>query len=106
MGIGEFEVVDDHRQGKVIVNLTGRLNKCGVISPRFDVAIGDIEKWTNNLLPSTVWLCGADHLWGHHGPRGGQKEASWRKDPGILLLNTTLCTCLPAEIKDETMKKK
>ena len=50
--IGEFEVVDDHRGGKIVVNLTGRLNKCGVISPRFDVAIPDIEKWTNNLLPS------------------------------------------------------
>merc|ERR1712188_288409 len=50
--IGEFEVVDDHRSGKIVVNLTGRLNKCGVISPRFDIAINDIEKWTNNLLPS------------------------------------------------------
>merc|ERR1712145_38461 len=50
--IGEFEIVDDHRAGKIVVNLTGRLNKCGVISPRFDIAITDIEKWTNNLLPS------------------------------------------------------
>ena len=50
--IGEFEIVDDHRAGKIVVNLTGRLNKCGVISPRFDVPIRDIEKWTNNLLPS------------------------------------------------------
>ena len=50
--IGEFEVIDDHRGGKIVVNLTGRLNKCGVISPRFDVGIPDIEKWTNNLLPS------------------------------------------------------
>merc|ERR1711892_1096805 len=50
--IGEFEEVDDHRSGKIVVNLTGRLNKCGDISPRFDMAIGDIEKWTNNLLPS------------------------------------------------------
>merc|ERR1719383_1345545 len=37
---------------KIVVNLTGRLNKCGVVSPRFDVAIHDIEKWTTNLLPS------------------------------------------------------
>ncbi|KAK2104482.1 40S ribosomal protein S15a [Saguinus oedipus] len=50
--IGEFEVVDDHRAGKIVVNLTGRLNKCGVISPRFDVQLKDIEKWQNNLLPS------------------------------------------------------
>ncbi|KAH8374981.1 hypothetical protein KR200_010477 [Drosophila serrata] len=50
--IKEFEVVDDHRSGKIVVYLTGRLNKCGVISPRFDVPINDIEKWTNALLPS------------------------------------------------------
>lgn len=50
--IGEFEIVDDHRAGKVVVNLTGRLNKCGVISPRFDVPIVQIENWCNNLLPS------------------------------------------------------
>lgn len=50
--IGEFEVVDDHRSGKIVVNLTGRLNKCGVISPRFDVQIKELEKYTSNLLPS------------------------------------------------------
>merc|ERR1711931_46055 len=50
--IGEFECVDDHRAGKIVVNLTGRLNKCGVISPRFDIAINQVEKWTSNLLPS------------------------------------------------------
>merc|ERR1711915_454521 len=50
--IEEFEIIDDHRAGKIVVNLRGRINKCGVISPRFDVAVGDLEKWTNNLLPS------------------------------------------------------
>mmetsp|Transcript_3217 Transcript_3217/g.3844 ORF Transcript_3217/g.3844 Transcript_3217/m.3844 type:complete len:131 (-) Transcript_3217:59-451(-) len=50
--IGEFEIVDDHRGGKIVVNLIGRINKVGVISPRFDVALVDIEKWINNLLPS------------------------------------------------------
>lgn len=64
--IGEFEIVDDHRAGKIVVEvrsilvsshvffaqLTGRINKCGVISPRFDVEVKDIEKWINNLLPS------------------------------------------------------
>lgn len=50
--IGEFEIVDDHRAGKIVVNLTGRLNKCGVISPRFDVKIKDLERYTRNLLPS------------------------------------------------------
>ena len=32
--IGEFEITDHHRAGKTVVNLTGRLNKCGVISPK------------------------------------------------------------------------
>jgi small subunit ribosomal protein S15Ae len=40
----EFEVIDDHRAGKIVVNLTGRLNKRGVISPRFDVRFKDLEK--------------------------------------------------------------
>jgi small subunit ribosomal protein S15Ae len=50
--IGEFEIVDDHRSCKIVVNLNGRLNKCGVTLSRFDVPISDIEKWINNLLHS------------------------------------------------------
>ncbi|KAL5669814.1 hypothetical protein ACJX0J_022035, partial [Zea mays] len=50
--IGEFEYVDDHRSGKIVVELNGRLNKCGVISPRFDIGVKDIEGWTARLLPS------------------------------------------------------
>ena len=50
--VGEFEYIDDHRSGKIVIQLTGRLNKCGVISPRFNVKFDDIEKWTDNLLPA------------------------------------------------------
>ena len=50
--IGEFEIIDDHRSGKIVVELLGRINKCGVISPRFDVKIKDIERWVNNILPA------------------------------------------------------
>lgn len=50
--IKEFEIVDDHRSGKIVVFLNGRLNKCGVISPRFDVTLNSIEQWAGNLLPS------------------------------------------------------
>lgn len=50
--IGEFEVIDDHRCGKIVVELLGRINKCGVISPRFDVPLGHVERWTNMILPS------------------------------------------------------
>ena len=50
--IDEFEIIDDHRAGKIVVQLNGRLNKCGVISPRFDVKLDAVEKWVGNLLPS------------------------------------------------------
>lgn len=41
-----------------MVELNGRLNKCGVISPRFDVGVKEIEGWTARLLPSRqVSLC-------------------------------------------------
>merc|ERR1712083_1101627 len=50
--IGEFEIVDDHRSGKIVIELIGRINKCGVISPRFDVQTTALETWTTRLLPS------------------------------------------------------
>merc|ERR1711874_842377 len=50
--IGEFEIVDDRRAGKIVIQLQGRINKCGAISPRFDVGVGDFEKWVGNILPS------------------------------------------------------
>ncbi|XP_049387516.1 40S ribosomal protein S15a-like [Solanum stenotomum] len=50
--IGEFEYVDDHRYGEIVVELNGRLNKSCVISPRFDVGVKEIEGWTARLLPS------------------------------------------------------
>jgi len=42
--IGEFEIIDDHRAGKIVVQLLGRINKCGVISPRYDMSIGDLKR--------------------------------------------------------------
>ena len=47
--------MDDHRSGKIVVNLLGRINKCGVVSPRFDVAVKEMEKWVVNLLPSRTF---------------------------------------------------
>ena len=50
--IGEFEVVDDHRSGKIVVNLLGRLNKCVAICPRFDVQLNELEQLQSKLLTS------------------------------------------------------
>merc|ERR1712118_339041 len=53
--IAEFEVVDDHRSQKIVVELNGRLNKCGVISPRYDVSHSELEAWVGRLLPSRLF---------------------------------------------------
>lgn len=50
-GPGRLQV-DDHRAGKIVVELNGRLNKCGVMSPRYDVSFHEIEDWIARLLPS------------------------------------------------------
>ena len=46
--IEEFGIIDDHGAGKILVYLTGRLNKCGVTNPQADVTIRHLEAWTNN----------------------------------------------------------
>ncbi|GBE61041.1 40S ribosomal protein [Babesia ovata] len=50
--IGEFHIADDHRSGKIVIELLGRINKCAVVSPRYDIALDDIEQWSSNILPS------------------------------------------------------
>uniref|UniRef100_A0A7S3CSA8 40S ribosomal protein S15a n=1 Tax=Strombidium rassoulzadegani TaxID=1082188 RepID=A0A7S3CSA8_9SPIT len=50
--INEFEVLDDARAGKIVVDLNGRLNKCGVISPRFDLKLKNFDKFVSQILPS------------------------------------------------------
>ena len=50
--IGDLEVIDDHRTCKVVIDLIGRINKCGVISPRFDVTKTKIEQMASDILPS------------------------------------------------------
>jgi small subunit ribosomal protein S15Ae len=53
--IGEFEFVDDHRAGKIVVELNGRLNKCGAVSPRYDIGHSEMEAWVARLLPSRLF---------------------------------------------------
>ena len=43
--IGEFEFIDDGRTGKFRIQLLGRINKCGVIKPRYSVKVKEIEEF-------------------------------------------------------------
>ncbi|RAH46557.1 40S ribosomal uS8 domain-containing protein [Aspergillus brunneoviolaceus CBS 621.78] len=74
--IGEFEEVDDHRSGKIVIQLNGRLNKTGVINPRYPVQLRDLEKWTTQLLPS----------------RGSSQARCWQA-PRFLLLKSFIWRC-------------
>ena len=83
--IGDFEVVDDRRGGKVVIELLGRINKCGVISPRFDIGVNEYEKWIANLLPSRQF--GYIVLTTNIGIIDqDKKESCWWKINWILLL--------------------
>lgn len=50
--IGEFEYIDDHKGGKFKITLTHKINKCGVVKPRFPVGKEDYEAWEQRYLPA------------------------------------------------------
>ena len=49
--VGEFEYIDDGRLGKLRIQLLGRINKCGVIKPYFNVSHKDLERVAQQYLP-------------------------------------------------------
>jgi len=50
--IGSFEFIEDGKSGKFKVELTGRINNCGVIRPRFEVKSDEFIRWEKRFLPS------------------------------------------------------
>ncbi len=50
--IGEFEMIDDGLSGKFRVQLLGRINKCGAVSPRFAVKQSAFTMWERRYLPA------------------------------------------------------
>ena len=50
--IGNFEYIDDGRQGKLKVQLLGRINKIGSIKPRRPVKVKEFEEVEKQYLPS------------------------------------------------------
>lgn len=50
--IGEFEFMDDGKSGMFKVKLLGRINRCGVIKPRFAARVVELEKWEKRFLPA------------------------------------------------------
>lgn len=50
--IAEYKETEDTRGGSLTINLNHKLNKCGVIKPRFSVKRDDYEKWEQRYLPA------------------------------------------------------
>lgn len=50
--IGEFEYIEDGRAGLFKVRLTGNINDCGVIKPRYSVKRTELEKFEARYLPA------------------------------------------------------
>jgi small subunit ribosomal protein S8 len=50
--IGEFEYIDDGIMGKLRVQLLGRINRCGVIKPRYPVKADAYYEWERRYLPA------------------------------------------------------
>ena len=50
--IGEFEQIEDYRVGKFRVQLLAKINKCGIITPRFSVKKNEYLNWERQFLPA------------------------------------------------------
>jgi len=47
-----FEYVENHRGGKFIVELSGNINDCGAIRPRFSSSVTEYEMYEKRYLPA------------------------------------------------------
>ena len=50
--IGEVEEIVDQKGNYLTIQLSGTLNKCGVIKPRFAIKKEDFEKFEKRFLPA------------------------------------------------------
>jgi small subunit ribosomal protein S8 len=50
--ISQFELKEDGRSGMFKVLLSGQINNCGVIRPRYSVKVSDLEKYEARYLPA------------------------------------------------------
>ena len=50
--IGEFEQIDDNRSGKFRIQLLAKINKCGIITPRYSVKKDQYLDWERQFLPA------------------------------------------------------
>jgi small subunit ribosomal protein S8 len=50
--VTSFEYLEDGRGGQLKVQLSGNINRCGAISPRYSCKLHELEYWEMRYLPS------------------------------------------------------
>lgn len=50
--VGTFKEIEDGRGNFLVVNLLGKINGCGVVSPRFSFTIEELPKFEKRFLPA------------------------------------------------------
>ena len=50
--VGETKIIEDGRGNMLEIALTGNINKCGAIKPRFSVRKNEFERFEKNYLPA------------------------------------------------------
>ncbi len=51
--IAGFDYIEDGRGGKLRIKLSGTINDCGAIKPRFSTTIDEFIKWEKRFLPAS-----------------------------------------------------
>lgn len=80
--IDEFELISDHRAGKII-SLTDRLNNCGSVIPRFDVQLKDRK---NYRIICSHLISLVSVYWQPPLAPWTSRKKTHRKNSGILFL--------------------
>ena len=50
--VRDFNEIEDSRGNYIKLSLTGSINKCGIIKPRYSVKSKDFEKFEKRYLPA------------------------------------------------------
>lgn len=50
--IADFKYIDDGKAGIFQVQLTGNINNCGVIKPRYPIKKDEFDEWESRYLPA------------------------------------------------------
>ena len=50
--VGDFKEMEDGRGNYIKLSLIGRVNKCGIIKPRYSIKNNDFEKFERRYLPA------------------------------------------------------